>query len=242
MRLKGGIGWRAGVVRTMEATLLRAGPRRSVPAVAKERLKSPRVRLFVALDLPDDIRGEIEAWQARECADEALRPVAEEALHVTLCFLGYHPQKTIDDIAALVTGVAPRPVPMRLEGEPVPIKGRRPGLFALDAPSEAAERLQAELEANLAGAGFYKPEKRPFWSHVTVARVRSERLKGSTGRRRRGRPRIVERSPGPLPEALERPFDAVRVALYRSNLRPQGAVYERLAALELPPASGGTKE
>jgi 2'-5' RNA ligase len=225
----------------MEATLLRAEPRRSVPAMAKERLKSPRVRLFVALDLPDDIRGEIEAWQTRECVDEALRPVAEEALHMTLCFLGYHPQKAIDGIAALVIGVAPRPVPMHLEAEPVPIKGRRPGLFALDTPSEAAERLQAELEANLAEARFYKPEKRPFWPHVTVARVRSERVKGSAGRRRRGRPRIVERPPGPLPEALERPFDAVRVALYRSNLRPQGAVYERLAALELPPATGGTR-
>jgi 2'-5' RNA ligase len=226
----------------MEATLLRAEPRRSVPDVAKERLKSPRVRLFVALDLPDDVRLGIDAWQARECTDEALRPAAPRALHVTLCFLGYHPEKAVEKIAALVTGVKPRRVPMRLEPEPVPIKGRRPGLFALDAPSETAVELQAELESTLVQHRYYKPEKRPFWSHVTVARVRSERVKGSGGKRRRGRPRIVERWPGPLPEVLERPFDAVRVALYRSNLRPQGAIYERLAALELPPATGGTKE
>jgi 2'-5' RNA ligase len=227
---------------SMEATLLRAEPRRSVLSVAKERLKSPRVRLFVALDLPDDVRLKIEAWQARECVDEALRPIAPKALHMTLCFLGWRPEKAIPEIATIVTGVEARPIPMRLEPEPRPIKGRRPGLFALDTPSEAATELQGELEARLAERRFYKPEKRPFWPHVTVARVRTERVTGSGGRRRRGKPRVVERWPGSLPEALERPFDAVRVALYRSNLRPQGAEYERLAALELPPATGEPKE
>jgi RNA 2',3'-cyclic 3'-phosphodiesterase len=231
-----------GVVRAMEATLLRAEPRRSVPSVAKERLKSPRVRLFVALDLPEEVRLGIGGWQARECTDEALRPIAPEALHVTLCFLGWRPEKAIPEIARIVTGVGRRPVAMRLEPDPSPIKGRRPGLFALDSPSEAAVELQAELEARLVERRFYKPEKRPFWSHVTVARVRTERITGSGGRRRRGKPRVVERWPGRLPEALERPFDAVRVALYRSNLRPQGAEYERLAALELPPATGEPKE
>jgi RNA 2',3'-cyclic 3'-phosphodiesterase len=226
----------------MEATLLRADPLPSVLDVAKERLKSPRVRLFVALDLPDDVRAELQAWQARECVDEALRPVGEQALHVTLCFLGYHPEKAIPEIAALVTGVEARPVPMRLEPDPVPLRGRRPGLFALSAPSDEAVELQAGLEAGLVEHRFYKPEKRPFWPHVTVARVRTERVKGSGGKRRRGKPRVVERPPGRLPKALERPFDAVRVALYRSNLRPQGAIYERLAALELPPAMGGPKE
>jgi 2'-5' RNA ligase len=226
----------------MEATLLRADPRPSVLDVAKERLKSPRARLFVALDLPDDVRGELEAWQARECVDEALRPVAGQALHVTLCFLGYHPEKAIPEITALVTGVEAPRVPMRLEPEPVPLRGRRPGLFALDAPSDEAVELQAGLEARLVEGRFYKPEKRPFWPHVTVARVRTERVKGSAGKRRHGKPRVVERPPRRLPKALERPFDAVRVALYRSNLRPQGAIYERLAALELPPATGGLKE
>jgi 2'-5' RNA ligase len=214
--------------------------------VTKERLKSPRARLFVALDLPDDIHAELEAWQARECADEALRPIPAQALHVTLCFLGYHPEKAIPQIEGIVTGVDPRAVPVRFERDPVGLRGNRPGLFAVSSPSEEAVELQRELQEELVAARFYKPEKRPFWPHVTVARVRPERRprqKGERGgagsRRRRAKPRVVERSPGPLPESLERPFDAVRVALYRSNLRPQGAEYERLAALELPPAKGG---
>ena len=208
--------------------------------VAKERLKSPRARLFTALDLPDDVRGELESWQARECTDEALRPVAADALHVTLCFLGYKPERAIDELAELIAELEARPVPMRLEREPVGIKGRRPGLYAVDAPSEAAAELQADLSEVLASRRLYKPEKRDFWPHVTVARVRPERRpRGASGRRGRGKPMVVERPPGELPEALERPFGAVRVALYRSHLRHSGAEYERLAALELPPATSG---
>jgi 2'-5' RNA ligase len=220
--------------------LFRAALHRSVIAVAKERLKSPRARLFTALDLPGAIRDGIATWQARECADPALRAVPPEALHVTLCFLGYQPERRIEEIAGVVEGIEPRPVEMRLEAEPRGLKGGRPSLFAISAPSEAAEAVQGELSDKLAAARFYEPEKRPFWPHVTVARVRSEpRPSGSGGRRRRGRPRIVENAPRTLPEALLGPFGAVRVALYRSRLQPSGARYERLAALQLPPATSG---
>jgi len=58
---------------------------------------------------------------------------------------------------------------------------------------------------------------------------------GKGGRRRKGRPRLVSKPPGRLPESVERPFDAVRLALYRSNLRPQGAEYVSLATMDLPP-------
>lgn len=208
--------------------------------MAKQRLKSPRARLFTALELPADVRAGLEAWQARECADEALRPVAPEALHVTLCFLGYHPERAIEKIAELIAGIDPRPVQMRFEPDPVGIRGRRPGLYAISAPSDAAAELHQELGSKLAARRLYKPEKRPFWSHVTVARVRPERRpKGDPPRRRRGRPRVVELPPGPLPDELRRPFGSVRVALYRSHLRPSGADYERLAVLELPPATSG---
>ncbi len=206
----------------------------------EQRLKSPRARLFVALDLPDEMRTRLAAWQLRECTDEALRPVAPEALHVTLCFLHYHPERVIERIAAVLRAVEPRAVEMRLEREPVAIRGRRPGLFALGAPSPEAERLQAELSERLAAERLYKPEKRPFWSHVTVARVRAERVDaGGSKRRRRGKPRVVERPPGELAEELLQPFGAVRAALYRSHLRSSGARYERLATLELPPATSG---
>jgi 2'-5' RNA ligase len=199
--------------------------------MAKERLKSPRARLFVALDLPDPVRGRLEAWQARALTDPALRPVLPEALHVTLCFLGYHRERDIERVGALVTGVKARPVQIRLDPEPVPVPASRPRLFAVGGESPAATSLQAELSDLLKAERFYKPEKRPFWTHVTVARARSE--KGSRRRGRRGRPMRVESAPESLPVELMEPFGAVRLALYRSYLRPTGAEYVRLAELNL---------
>jgi 2'-5' RNA ligase len=200
--------------------------------MAKERLKSPRARLFVALDLPDRTRKGLVAWQRTEFTDPALRPIAPEALHVTLCFLSYRPEKDIDRISDVMRSVGTRSVAMRLEPDPVAVPRSRPRLFAVDAPSDGAVALQAELSDRLEAEHFYESEKRPFWSHVTVARVRSE--KGSRGGGRRGRPRAVERPPGSLPETLLEPFSAVRVTLYRSLLRPAGAEYLPLATLELP--------
>jgi 2'-5' RNA ligase len=199
--------------------------------MAKERLKSPRARLFVALDLPDGVRAGLETWQARGLTDPALRPAGTESLHVTLCFLGYHPERAIESIASVVTGTEARAVEIRFGADPVPVPPKRPRLFALEARSEAASALQAELSERLVEARFYKPEKREFWAHVTVARVRPER--GSRARGRRGKPMRVESAPEPLPTELTQPFEAPRLALYRSYLRPSGAEYVRLAELNL---------
>ena len=67
--------------------------------MAKQRLKSPRARLFVALDLPQDVRSGVVDWQQTALADPALRIVRPEALHVTLVFLGYQAEKDVKAIA-----------------------------------------------------------------------------------------------------------------------------------------------
>jgi 2'-5' RNA ligase len=158
-----------------------------------------------------------------------------EALHVTLCFLGYRPEKAIERIVELIDGVEPRPVGLRFEPEPVPLPGGRPRLFAIGAAGEASVALQSELSDALERERLYEPEKRPFWPHVTVARVRSERQPPAKGQRRgKGRPKRVERRPRALTEPLTKPFFAVRCALYRSNLKPQGAEYVRLGGVDLP--------
>jgi RNA 2',3'-cyclic 3'-phosphodiesterase len=195
--------------------------------VAAEREKRRRVRLFVALDLPAGVREEIVAWGSRELRDPALRAVAVENLHVTLAFLGHRDEEEVEPVAAAVTasaGAAPR---MEL-GEPEARPGRgRPRVFALPVRSDGAVELQAELAGRLARGGLHEAEKRPFWPHVTVARVRSEK----------GRPLAVSKPPGALPGSLRKPFFGVRVALYRSELQPRGARYVPLAQVELS-ASG----
>ena len=66
----------------------------------------------------------------------------------------------------------------------------------------------------LAKGGWYRPEKRPFWPHVTVARAK---------RRERRVPPLPDLAP---PAA---PFTASELTLYRSTLLPQGARYDPLA-------------
>jgi RNA 2',3'-cyclic 3'-phosphodiesterase len=198
-----------------------------VAAVAKERLKSPRARLFVALDLPDELRDGIVAWGREALTDPALRPVPPESLHITLAFLGYRPEKEIDRIDALVREHAdPAPWVELLDPEQRPPRGRA-GLYALPVLSPGAESLQAGLAQGLAEAGFYKIEKRPFWPHVTFARVRPE------GRGVR-RPAVVSKPPGKLPEGLSEARICRRMTLYRSELQPTGARYVPLAQVQLP--------
>jgi 2'-5' RNA ligase len=198
-----------------------------VAAVAKDLSKSPRVRLFVALDLPDDLREGIVAWGRDALADPALRPVAPESLHVTLAFLGHRPEEEIDAVAEVVRErVAPAPWVELLDPERRPPRGRA-RLYALPALSPGAEALQAGVAQGLAEGGFYEPEKRPFWPHVTVARVRPE------GRGSR-RPAVVEKPPGKLPEGMSEARICRRMTLYRSVLQPTGARYVPLAQVELP--------
>jgi RNA 2',3'-cyclic 3'-phosphodiesterase len=194
--------------------------------MAKERLKSPRARVFVALDLPQGVRAGIVAWGAKALADPALRPVPEESLHVTLAFLGYRPEREVDRLAEIVESIE-SPAPRIELRDPVarPPRGR-PRLYALPVDSPAAVSLQAALQERLVAAHFYRAEKRPFWPHLTVARVRPE-AKGSQ------RPRRVASPPGPLPQELLQPTVCVRAALYRSELKPQGARYTPLAQVEL---------
>ncbi len=109
--------------------------------------------------------------------------------------------------------------PVLAPGEVKPVPPRRPRLFALDLDDAegACARLQQAVSDALEAERFYKPEKRPFWPHVTLARVK---------RNQRAAP--LPTDPPPLD-----PFRAPQVTLYRSILRPQGAQYEPLAVARL---------
>jgi 2'-5' RNA ligase len=189
--------------------------------VAKTRLSSPRARLFVALDLPAPVRDRLAAWRDEAIAGrDELRPVAAESLHVTLAFLGYRPEKEVGEIARVTReAVAGCPPAALRAAEVVPLPPRRPRLFALDLEDDAgaAVEVQKRVSDALEAGRFYKPEKRPFWPHVTIARVKRDRRAGP-----------LDAGPPPL-----EPFEASVVTLYRSTLRPQGALYEPLDTVRL---------
>ncbi len=194
--------------------------------MVKEGEKSLRVRLFVALDLPAGMRDGLVAWGERELRDPALRVVAPESLHVTLAFLGYLPEREIERLGEIVAGLGAAAPTVALEDPVAKPSLKRARLVALPANAPAAAALQRELEQKLVAERLYKPEKRPFWPHVTVARVKS------AGRGSR-RPAAVESPPAGLPKRLLEPALCVRVTLYRSVLQPQGSQYTPLAQVEL---------
>jgi 2'-5' RNA ligase len=181
-------------------------------------MSGPRARLFLALDLPEDARSRLAEW--RDGALEGrpdVRPVSPEALHVTLVFLGWQDESAAERIAEAAFAALPEAHAPRLAATAVrSVPPKRPRLFALDLDDEdgRATALQETASAALEAGGWYRPEKRPFWPHLTLARVK---------RGERAAP-MPDRPPPP-----REPFDAAVVTLYRSTLRPQGALYEPLA-------------
>jgi 2'-5' RNA ligase len=185
--------------------------------VARQPRSEPTARLFAALDLPDDARAEIVAWREAVLGDvQGLRLLPPESLHLTLAFIGHRPEAEMETIGAAVVGAVSGLEPARLR--PLSVAGvppRRSRLFALDLADEgghATAIAHAVWEALEAG-GWYQREKRPFWPHVTLARVR---------RGERPEPPGAE----PPPDEV---FSANEVTLYRSRLSPRGARYEVVA-------------
>jgi RNA 2',3'-cyclic 3'-phosphodiesterase len=182
-------------------------------------VSGPRARMFVALDLPEDARDELARWRDAILASRSdVRPVRPEALHVTLVFLGWQDESAAERIAEAAFGALPAGQAPRLAAADVkPVPPRNARLFALDLQDKGgrAAAWQAAISDALEAGGWYRPEKRPFWPHVTLARVK------------RGERRVPAPPDDPAPP--EESFEANVVTLYRSTLRPQGAIYEPLA-------------
>lgn len=197
--------------------------------VSKDHKKeATHARMFVAVDLPEMVRGDIAEWSERELTDPAIRRVPPESLHITLAFLGNRPLADVERIEEAIEEVAEVPLFLELGSPVVRPPSGRPRVVALPVsfPRPVVAR-QAELAEILTFEGVYKPEKRPFWPHVTVARVRAEE-RGSRV------PARVNVPSGPSPTARIGFFDGVRISLYRSDLQSSGAHYVPLAQIQLP--------
>jgi 2'-5' RNA ligase len=177
-----------------------------------------RVRLFVALELPAEVRDALAAW-AVELGLGGLRLLAADQLHVTLCFLGWQAADAVQPIAAACRAVGTTGgLELRL-GQAAWLPARRPRVLAvtLEDPGGRAARLQADLSGGLEEGGWYAPERRAYMPHVTVARVR-----------RGAKVRPVDlRNPAGVA------FTASDVTLFRSRLSAAGARYEALTTVQL---------
>lgn len=161
--------------------------------------------------------------------------MAADALHLTLVFLGSRPAREIPRIISeAFEAAAGLPAPRLTPAGVKPVPPRRPRLFALGLEDSggAAAAIQAAVSAALSRGGYHEPEKRPFWPHITLARVRK-------GQRAEPLPN-ADTGIAAAPGSGADPFTARELTLYRSTLHPKGARYEPLERLTLPGSAPST--
>jgi len=193
------------------------------------------MRLFIAVELPEEVKQELGRLQDR------LRPnglinlkwVAPDSIHITLKFLGQVNAETARDIKLEMDKVSAafNPFDIGLKGLGAFPALSRPQVLWVGLSGEVGrlQLLAAQLEERMAGLGF-AAEKRRFVPHLTLARVR---------------PGILPGELQALAEAVSRtsfnypyPMKVKSVNLMQSQLTSEGAIYTRLhlAKLKLQPA------
>jgi 2'-5' RNA ligase len=194
------------------------------------------MRLFVALDLEEEIRNRIQNFinQVRQLAPD-VRWVNPESLHVTLKFIGEKPDsmvKQIEDTLAYIKGV---PIELRFwkTGFFPTLRSARVFWVGIEAGAGLMQ-LAKNVEQALAGVGIPE-EKRAFSPHLTLARA-----SGGSGASRWRSGDKANRTFAKLQEKLAEPpapdfgsMTAHEFLLYRSQLSPKGSHYSKIARFPL---------
>jgi RNA 2',3'-cyclic 3'-phosphodiesterase len=181
------------------------------------------VRLFVALEIPDEVRraiGEMIA-RLRDVAHGA-RWVRAEGVHVTLKFIGEMPAERVVAIEQALRGARGAGVIASVEAK---FRGagffpneRHPRVFwaSVEASPNLAE-LAREVDARLSSLGI-AAETREFRPHLTLARFKSED----------GLPRLREEIKKLEPVDFGS-METSEFHLFQSQLGAGGAKYTKLA-------------
>jgi 2'-5' RNA ligase len=174
-----------------------------------------RLRLFLALRLPEPVLDAVEGWQRQYL--RGVRAVPREHLHVTVAFLGHRPAGELPAVLRELRAAAScAPADLRLA--PARYRETRSvAMLALDDLGGGATAFAADVQARLERIGAYRREGRRWLPHVTVARFRE-------------RPGLRLEPPA---MGTFVPSDA---AAYLSRLRPGGAQYEVLESVDLKSA------
>ena len=184
------------------------------------------IRSFIAIGIPETILQAIgKAQETLKGYDLGIRWVRKEGIHLTLKFLGNIGWDDVEEIQVAMKEAAKdfSPFTVRAEGIGVFPDLKRPRVIwvGVSGEVEGVRALQKDLESRLNGLGFPR-EKRSFKGHLTLGRVK-------------GRLDVAR-----LTKALEvlegfrtESFTAQSVVLFQSDLRPNGAVYSKLAEVPL---------
>lgn len=180
------------------------------------------VRAFLAIDLPDSLRREIGKIQDEMKPHvRGIRWTRPEGIHLTLTFFGNISQGEIAALSPAIENTAGGVSPLQLRlGTPGVFPGiRKPRVLWIGVDGEVAAlvKLQGEIERNLETIGF-KRESRPYKPHLTMGRFRDP---GSSSG--------LERALGNIKDLYQTiVFRAEGLTLFKSDLKPGGAVYTAL--------------
>lgn len=189
--------------------------------MARDRAARPEatpLRLFVAADVPEQVRSLVaDAVAPLRARFPKARWVPVQNQHVTLKFLGATWPRLVEWVTASIGDIAAEHEAFETHVIGLgafPNDRRARVLWAgLDDPRSGFAGLAASLDEALARE--FKPEKRPFTPHLTVARFD---------------PQVAL---GDLPPVASPPFAVDRIVVYRSHLRRPAPVYEALATFGL---------
>jgi len=193
------------------------------------------MRLFVGIDITDEIRGRFSDYMRRL---EGLAPgtkwVKPESLHVTLKFIGY--TEKLDDIKTALAVVKGSSFSLRFQGTGF-FTQRSPRVFwvGIEAGAELAA-LARYIEQVLVPVGI-APEERKYSPHLTLAREGSGRPQGAREDRNKPKMYALKQRLEQEPRLAQMDFgtmQATEFILYQSETRPEGARYTKLARFPLP--------
>jgi 2'-5' RNA ligase len=189
------------------------------------------IRTFVAIELDKALQVALRQIQAplkRSKVSHAARWVSPGSIHLTLKFLGNVPVSRVDAIRQAIVrgceGFSPFAVSLAHLGcFPNP---RRPRVIwvGIGGDVDTLTQLQQSVDSELNRIGF-KPEKRGFTPHLTLARIRNKARRHERVELAR---LVTDAQTVPTASMIAR-----EVCFIRSDLRPTGAVYTRLAAVPL---------
>jgi 2'-5' RNA ligase len=189
------------------------------------------LRSFVAIDLPEALRkalAEKSSILSSAIAPRAIRWVRLGGIHLTLKFLGDVNPTEMQSVHQVILETVPRfsPFSFSVGGFGCFPNIRRPRVIWVGVQERSGEMaaLYEELEKAFAARGFER-EKRRFHPHLTLGRVR--RGVGQAERR------VVGEVIGRVEDSSLGHVNVKEICLFRSELKPSGAVYTRLLAAQL---------
>jgi RNA 2',3'-cyclic 3'-phosphodiesterase len=205
------------------------------------------MRLFIALDIDDEIRERIVRFVegVNGFAPDA-RWARPESLHVTLKFIGEQPEPMLEEIKSALGTIAAGEITLQFRGYGFFPTATAPRVFwiGIEAGPDLAT-LAATVDQQTARLGIPK-EERAFSPHLTLARggARGAHISGSPRWRKGDGPsRSFQRLQDKL-AALPAPEFGTMTAheffLYQSQLSPGGSRYTKLARFELRKLAAGS--